>query len=80
MNTKGCVGQLSAPQPLLRSQELSAPNVHTAEVEKLTSFFSFPSVLLTSVSICLCCIFLLSTHHQHLFPCLVISHQELYLP
>ena len=39
------MGQLSAPQPLLRSQELSAPNVHTAEVEKFASFFSFPSVL-----------------------------------
>ena len=46
INTKGCVGQLSAPQPLLCSQELSAPNVHTAEVEKFASFFSFPSVLL----------------------------------
>lgn len=84
LNTKGCLGQLSVPQPLFPSQELSALNVNTAEVEKLVSFFPFPSMVLTTVSICFCFIFLLSTHHQHLidslFPCLFDSHQELYLP
>lgn len=84
LNTKGYLGQLSAPQPLFPSQELSAPKVSTAEAEKLASFFSFPSLFLTTASVFFCFIFLLSTHHQHLidslFPCLFVSHQELYLP